>query len=219
MTTYKVPLHPVPSNYVSPWADFKVTVEKSTLDVINMRRSIDLVLEHPGVIWPVIAFEADVVSWGEPFPNLSLYSSRGQNLTSRASVDLPRAPERGLVRHHVKSVASYGITRFPLSVTIQLDAASFSATLRNEQREKKQRVDFSLSDRDLGSLKIDYSGLDPLGMYPASLVADDDVEQTLRDRAQKEKLGLKFFKELEKRLDKEPVDSMLLSAVAGVAYV
>ncbi|GAA5877205.1 hypothetical protein JCM16303_006201 [Sporobolomyces ruberrimus] len=196
LTTYKVPLHPVPSNYVSPWADFKVTVEKSTLDVINMRRSIDLVLEHPGVIWPVIAFEADVVSW-----------------------DLPRAPERGLVRHHVKSVASYGITRFPLSVTIQLDAASFSATLRNEQREKKQRVDFSLSDRDLGSLKIDYSGLDPLGMYPASLVADDDVEQTLRDRAQKEKLGLKFFKELEKRLDKEPVDSMLLSAVAGVAYV
>lgn len=142
-----------------------------------------------------------------------------ENLTNRASVDLPRAPERGLVRHHVKSVASYGITRFPLSVTIQLDAASFSATLRNEQREKKQRVDFSLSDRDLGSLKIDYSGLDPLGMYPASLVADDDVEQTLRDRAQKEKLGLKFFKELEKRLDKEPVDSMLLSAVAGVAYV
>lgn len=65
LTTYKVPLHPVAADYVSPWAGFKMTVEKSTLDVVNMRRSINLVLEHPGVIWPVIAFEADVVSWGE----------------------------------------------------------------------------------------------------------------------------------------------------------
>ncbi|GAA5899500.1 Pff1p [Sporobolomyces salmoneus] len=196
LTTYKVPLHPVAPNYVSPWSDFKVMVEKSHLDVVNMRRSIDLVLEHPGVIWPVIAFEADVVSW-----------------------DLPRAPERGMIRHHVKSVASYGINRFPLSVTIQLDPSSFSAALREEQRAKNQRIDFSLADKELGTLKIDYSGLDPLGMYPASLVADDDEEQALRDKAKENKLGLRFFKELEKRLEKEPVDSMLLSAVAGQAYV
>jgi len=56
-------------------------------------------------------------------------------------------------------------------------------------------------------------------MYPASLVADDDVEQSLRDKAKETKMGLRFFMDLEKRLEKEPVDSMLLSAVAGVAYV
>lgn len=121
------------------------------------------------------------------------------------------------MRHHVKSVASYGIDRFPLSVTIQLDAASFAAALRDEQRHKGQLVDV---DDDLGGrLKIDYSGLDPLGMYPASLVADDDVEQRLRDDAQRTKVGLNFFKEFERRLEHEPVDSMLLSAVAGMAYV
>ncbi|GAA5957518.1 hypothetical protein JCM3765_001166 [Sporobolomyces pararoseus] len=194
-----VPLDPVASttsDYVSSWSNFKVVVEKSSLDVVNMRRSLDLVLEHPGVIWPVIAFEADVVSW-----------------------DLPKSPERGLIRHHVKSVSSYGINRFPLSLTIQLDSDSFSAALRQEQRFKNQRTDQSFQDEKLGSLRIDYSGLDPLGMYPASLVADDETEQSLRDRAMDSKLGLKFFKQLETRLEKEPVDSMLLSAVAGVAYV
>jgi len=64
LTTYKVPLHPVPDNYVSPWQDFKITVDRSWLNPVQMTRSIELVLEHPGVIWPVIAFEADVISWG-----------------------------------------------------------------------------------------------------------------------------------------------------------
>jgi len=196
LTTYKVPLHPVPANYVSPWQDFKITVDRSWLNPVQMTRSIELVLEHPGVIWPVIAFEADVISW-----------------------DLPQPPERGLIRHHVKSVASYGITRFPLSITIQLDSASFAAAQRQDQRRKSQRTDVSSEDEALGSLKIDYSGLDPLGMFPASLVADDEEEQLLRDRAMEGKMGLRFFKELDRRLEKEPVDSMLLSAVAGMAYI
>lgn len=134
-------------------------------------------------------------------------------------LDLPKSPERGSIRHHVKSVSSYGIDKFPLSLTIQLDPTSFSAALRQEQRLKNQRTDQSIEDEKLGTLKIDYSGLDPLGMYPASLVADDEVEQKLRDEAMETKMGLKFFKQLEKRLENEPVDSMLLSAVAGVAYV
>jgi len=82
-----------------------------------------------------------------------------------------------------------------------------------------QRTDVSPEDEALGLLKIDYSGLDPLGMFPASLVADDEEEQLLRDRAMEGKMGLRFFKELDRRLEKEPVDSMLLSAVAGMAYI
>jgi len=135
------------------------------------------------------------------------------------STDLPQPPERGLIRHHVKSVASYGITRFPLSITIQLDSTSFAAAQRQDQRRKLQRTDVSPEDEALGLLKIDYSGLDPLGMFPASLVADDEEEQLLRDRAMEGKMGLRFFKELDRRLEKEPVDSMLLSAVAGMAYI
>ncbi|GAA6059342.1 hypothetical protein JCM10212_003240 [Sporobolomyces blumeae] len=196
LTTYKVPLEPVSPAYVSPWSDFKISVRRSTLNAVARTRSIEFVLEHPNVIWPVVAFEADVLAW-----------------------NLPQPPERGSIRHHVKSVASYGITEFPLSVTVQLTASEFAAAQHREQLAKGQRTDRLADDDHLGLLKVDFSGLDPHGMYPASLVADDSVEQGVRDRAQVDKLGLRFFRELEKKLEREPVDSMLLSAVAGVAYI
>ncbi|GAA5932298.1 hypothetical protein JCM1841_005187 [Sporobolomyces salmonicolor] len=196
LTTYKVPLPPVHDSYKSPWGDFRVTVEKSTLNAVTRTRSLDLVLHHPSIMWPVIAFEADVVAW-----------------------DLPQPPERGPIRHHVKSVASYGITRFPLSLTLQLTPEQFAAASRQDQRAKGQRLDISPEDAQLGSLRIDYSGLDPLGMYPASLHSDNPVEAAQRKAVRSSKLGMQFFEEFEKRLEEEPVDAMLLSAVAGVAYV
>jgi len=136
-----------------------------------------------------------------------------------ALADLPKAPERGDVRHHVKSVASYGVTRFPLSVTVQLTPEQFAAAVREDQRSKQQRADSSAEDRALASLRIDYSGLDIHGMYPASFQSDDAVEDARRQLARSTKPGMRFFEQLALRLEDEPVDAMLLSAVAGVAYV
>ncbi|GAA5907624.1 hypothetical protein JCM6882_004426, partial [Rhodosporidiobolus microsporus] len=198
LTTYKVALPPAETSYLSPWTDtFTLTAAKSSLNSVKQTRHVDLVLDHPGVIWPVISFNADVVEW-----------------------DLPALPERGShVRHHVKSVASYGVTRFTLSMTVQLTPEEFGAALREDQRRKGQREDASAEDEKLARIRIDYSGLDVHGMYPASAHSDDPVEQLARDAARREKVGMRFFEQFSERLNDEPVDAMLLSAVAGVAYV
>ncbi|GEM06060.1 endoplasmic reticulum metallopeptidase [Rhodotorula toruloides] len=197
LTTYKVPLPPVDSAYTSPYLDtFKVSVTRNVLNAIKQTRSIDIVLDHPGIIWPVLSFDGDVTSW-----------------------DLPEPPQRGLIRHHVKSVASYGVDRFTLSLTLQLTPEQFAAAIREDQRAKGQRADVSVEDSALASVRIDYSGLDIHGMYPASVQSDDVHEDAQRQVARQTRLGMRFFEEFSKRLEKEPVDAMLLSAVAGVAYV
>ncbi|SCV68329.1 BQ2448_450 [Microbotryum intermedium] len=186
LTTYKVPLPPTEASYVSPFAEtFTVKAIRSNLNSISRTRSLEIEMLHPGLIWPVIAFDADVISW-----------------------DLPEPPERGLIRHHVKSVAGYGVTRFRLSLVIYLDEESFGAVMREQQRAKGQRADTSASDAAKAKLRIDYSALDSKGMYPASI----------RHAGLKEKAGMRFFEAFERQLP-EYVDAMLLSAVAGVAYV
>lgn len=139
-------------------------------------------MDHPSIIWPVLAFDADVVSW-----------------------DLPEPADRGMLRHHVKSVAAWGVSRFTLDVVIALSDKQFEAAVRNDQRRKRQRADASEEDRILGSLKIDFSGLDRHGMYPAS--SRHRVEGT-------SKPGMDFFEKMEAKLPPE-VDAMLLSAVGA----
>lgn len=52
--------------YSSPWLDtFQVSVKQIRLNAVKQTKSIDIVLQHPGIMWPVIAFDADVVAWGE----------------------------------------------------------------------------------------------------------------------------------------------------------
>ncbi|BGP12418.1 hypothetical protein JCM10213v2_000334 [Rhodosporidiobolus nylandii] len=197
LTTYKIPLPSADIDYVSVFSDtFRITATRDQLNSVTRTRSLDLILDHPGIIWPVLGFTADVVSW-----------------------DLPEPAERGQVRHHVKSVASYGVTQFPFSVTLQLTPEQFAAALREDQRRKGQRADASAEDAALASLKIDYSGLDVHGMYPASFSSDDPLEDAQRKIARASKVGMQFFERFSKKLEKEPVDAMLLSAIAGVAYV
>ena len=129
-------------------------------------------------------------------------------MTDSHLADLPKAPERGVIRHHVKSVSGYGVTRFTLSLVIKLTPEEFEASVREQQRAKNQRADVSRADQDLARLRIDYSGLDSKGMWPASR----------RHKGIYEKPGMRFFERFEKQLP-ETVDAMLLSAVASVAYV
>lgn len=67
LTNYRVDLPPLPASYASPWTDsFNVFAERSVLNSVKRTRSLDIVMSHPSIIWPVIAFDADVVSWGLP---------------------------------------------------------------------------------------------------------------------------------------------------------
>lgn len=72
LTTYKVPLPPVESTYTSPYLDtLKVSVTRNAINAIKQTRSVDIVLDHPGIIWPVLSFDGDVIAWGAcPFSPL-----------------------------------------------------------------------------------------------------------------------------------------------------
>ncbi|KAA1066931.1 hypothetical protein PGTUg99_015865 [Puccinia graminis f. sp. tritici] len=139
------------TRYVSPWTDkFKITSLSSKLDFINQQRTIVIAIDHPGIIWTVIAFTADVVEW-----------------------DLPSRPLRGKRRHHIKEASGFGIDRWTLNVTIALDEAEFQSAMENEQILKGQRAPISVHDKQAqafarsGKLKIEFSGIDQLGLYPA----------------------------------------------------
>lgn len=140
-----------PTRYQSPWVNkFKVTSLFSKLDYVHQRRTLVLAIDHPGIIWTVIAFTADVVEW-----------------------DLPSRPGRGKRRHHIKEVSGFGVDRWTLNVTIALDEQEFEQAMKNEQMAKGQRPSISKDDREdltrlrMGQLKVEVSGLDQLGLYPA----------------------------------------------------
>ncbi|PLW33163.1 hypothetical protein PCANC_11091 [Puccinia coronata f. sp. avenae] len=139
------------NEYLSPWTDkFKITSLESKLDFINQQRTIVLAIDHPGIIWTVIAFTADVVHW-----------------------DLPSRAVRGKRRHHVKEASGFGVDRWTLNVTIALEEAEFQSAVENEQILKGQRVPIAADDQQgqafarLGKLKVEFSGIDQLGLYPA----------------------------------------------------
>lgn len=144
-------------------------------------RKLTLVIDHPGLIWTVIAFDADIIAW-----------------------DLPELPQRGLRRHHVKEVSSYGVDQWKLQVEVQLDDAQFEAAQRRSQRRKGQRgPDGEERDAQLAGLTVDFSGLDREGMWPAHQKGYNGG-----------KPGMDFMKQLDAVLP-DWVDSMLLSAVSG----
>lgn len=190
LLSYKVPLPPPSADFKMPVADtFKVTLEKSSLNPVKKQRSLQLKVDHPGIIWSVIAFTGDVVEWS-----------------------LPEPPERGALRHHVKEASRYSRNHWTLDLTLQLTESEFEAAQRMSQRAKGQRSTKDLveveADRTLGGLRIDFSGLDEKGIWEAK--RETYIAGTIP--------GMEFFRGMKSVLGDE-IDSMMLTAVAGVAYL
>lgn len=154
LNSVAIPL-PHAENYLSPWRDvFKVYATDESLNAITKRRKLTVTIDHPGLIWTVIAFDADVVAW-----------------------DLSAQPSRGRQRHHVKEVSGFGVERWTLAVEVQLSDAEYEAAMRVSQRRKGQRVADEREDerdRAVYGIKVDFSGLDKEGMcacpYPLAVV-------------------------------------------------
>jgi len=105
LTPYKVAI-PAPDSYISPWAGrFKVTAVNDSLDVLQNTRSLTLQVDHPGLIWTVVAFDAHVLSWS-----------------------LDDFPTPHQTRHHVKEASFYGVDTWTLDLVIQLPLNSTSST-------------------------------------------------------------------------------------------
>ncbi|EAU90683.2 hypothetical protein CC1G_03952 [Coprinopsis cinerea okayama7 len=100
LTPYKVPL-PVAKEYNSPWLggkkEFKISAVDDTTDFVHGTRSLSVKIEHPGLIWTAIAFDAHVLSWS-----------------------LDQNPPNEFARHHVKEASFYGTDVYELQLTIRL---------------------------------------------------------------------------------------------------
>jgi hypothetical protein len=103
LSPYKVPLAVSPS-YVSPWTSSSSSETKFQISALNDRsdllagtRSFTIKIDHPGLIWTVIAFDAHVLAWS-----------------------LDDNPPNEFARHHVKEASFYGVDTYSLDVTIRL---------------------------------------------------------------------------------------------------
>ncbi|KAF9524402.1 hypothetical protein CPB83DRAFT_861305 [Crepidotus variabilis] len=100
LTTYKVPLAVHPS-YISPWAQkdgFKVVAidhGESRLHGSGSR-NVTIRVDHPGLIWTVIAFDAHVLHWS-----------------------LDDSPPNEHTRHHVKEGSFYGQDSYSFDMIIK----------------------------------------------------------------------------------------------------
>ncbi|KAG6889796.1 hypothetical protein C0992_004061 [Termitomyces sp. T32_za158] len=104
LTTYKVSL-PVSSSYVSPWKNpgngFSILAVNDVKDLVAGTRSLTLQVNHPGLIWTVVAFDAHVLQW-----------------------NLDGNPPSEYVRHRVKEASFYGKDTWTIDLVLKLDAGN-----------------------------------------------------------------------------------------------
>lgn len=188
--------------------NFIVTAVQDELDLDAGTRRVTLDVNHPEIIWSVLAFDAEILEW-----------------------DLPVDPPSGFRRHHIKEVSRYGHNRWSLRMLLKLSATQFEAAKASVKKSTGmvRNADFlyliqvdpadpadTVATRFAAQgapwrLKIDYSGLWREGMYPMAERSGD--KEILKSEA------VSTFRRMDRWLQTEhpEVDAMLLSVVAGVA--
>ncbi|WFD24679.1 hypothetical protein MEQU1_003382 [Malassezia equina] len=79
------------------WHDVRLSCEELRLDLANGTRTVRMRLEHPGLAWSTLSFDADVLAW-----------------------DFPATPPQGLQRHHLKDVSRLGHDTFEVQLTMRV---------------------------------------------------------------------------------------------------
>lgn len=163
------PLHHV-SRYAAPAVNshhFIIKAQNEVIDLEQRTRKVTLEIHHEGVIWSVIAFDAEILEW-----------------------NLPSAPPPGRQRHHIKEVSREGISTWSVDLLIRLDDVALQAARARLSTSSKLKKVLSGGDshghlvrttadggidveRDPSRLWIDTSGLVADEMFPqhASLSA------------------------------------------------
>ncbi|KAI9572020.1 hypothetical protein HD554DRAFT_2016273 [Boletus coccyginus] len=98
LSPFKIDL-PLDPAYVAPWPpeeQFRVTALNDTINEQAGTRKLTLWIDHPGIIWTVIAFDAHVLEW-----------------------TLDNNPPNEFARHHIKEASFYGTDTWTVSMTIK----------------------------------------------------------------------------------------------------
>ncbi|KAG9308049.1 hypothetical protein JVU11DRAFT_12616 [Chiua virens] len=100
LSPFKIDL-PLAHAYDAPWPieeRFSVTAVNDTIDVVQAgTRTLTIRIDHPGIIWTVIAFDAHVLEW-----------------------TLDNNPPDEFARHHIKEASFYGTDTWAVTMTIKL---------------------------------------------------------------------------------------------------
>ena len=95
LQTLRIPLPSTSSALATQWHEtFRVNALSSSFSAGIRRVTLEIV--HPGIIWSVIAFDADIISWSLSDP-------------------APTGPQR----HHIKQVSGYGVDRWQVQLVIR----------------------------------------------------------------------------------------------------
>ncbi|KAF8521632.1 hypothetical protein BU17DRAFT_45701 [Hysterangium stoloniferum] len=86
---------------------FKVTAINNVIDAKAGTRSLTLQIDHPGVIWTVIAFDAHVLKWS-----------------------LDDNPPPQFARHHIKEASFYGVNTWTVDLVMKLPDGDPEAGLK-----------------------------------------------------------------------------------------
>ncbi|GBE89509.1 Putative endoplasmic reticulum metallopeptidase [Sparassis crispa] len=97
LTPYKFDLPLKPDYLVAPEHDFTITAANDTIDAAAGTRSLTLVINHPGIIWTAIVFDAHVLKW-----------------------NLDDNPPDEYARHHIKEASFYGHDTWTVDLVIKL---------------------------------------------------------------------------------------------------
>ncbi|CCG84536.1 protein of unknown function [Taphrina deformans PYCC 5710] len=84
----------LPTDHVDPEITGTITASEAVAGSLSRRVTARIDCFHPGLIWTVISFDAEVLSW-----------------------DLPM-PDPGMQRHHIKQVSAFGSPNHSLSLTV-----------------------------------------------------------------------------------------------------
>ncbi|GAC98044.1 hypothetical protein PHSY_005632 [Pseudozyma hubeiensis SY62] len=203
LTPYKFQLPAPPAGFSTKYASpapetnhFTVKAVNEVIDLEAGTRSLTLEMNHPGVIWSVVAFDAEILSW-----------------------NLPSAPPAGYQRHHLKSVARYGIYSWSVDLVVRLQPEALAAAKARSSsglvsKFKKAAAGSgrlvkanSNEPRDPSRLWIDASGM----------VADEMFPQH-KSNAAADRPAMNTFVKMDAYMQqKHPeIDVMMLAVVAGV---
>lgn len=210
LTPYKFQLPAPPAGsgfntkYASPAPEANHFTVKATNEIIDIEagtRSLTLEMNHPGIIWSVIAFDAEILSW-----------------------NLPSAPPSGLQRHHLKSVARHGIYSWSIDLVIRLQPDAIEVARKRtgivSKFKKATGGDGKLiSTKQLGGTGGKEEQRDPSRLWidASGLVADEMFPQH-KEVAGIDRPAMNTFVKMDEWMQKKhpEVDVMMLTVVAGV---
>ncbi|KAF8576245.1 hypothetical protein K439DRAFT_1640647 [Ramaria rubella] len=128
LTPYRIRLPGLEGQTSVQARTFQVSAVNDVVDTTAGTRSLTLQIDHPGIIWTVIAFDAHVLKWS-----------------------LDDNPPDQLARHHIKEASFYGVNTWTIDLLIKLPAEGAPKGLKVNFVGTKEAIQWPAKKASKGS--------------------------------------------------------------------